>query len=144
MPRTKKPTNAQIEEAAELRAKGSSWEAVAQEMGLLASTLRLWPTMYADRWAPSFHRAETDMFIEAVAEAIRALRKQLRSNKPLDVRDAAKQLLGFQVQLRKKTPNEATPGALFTEIDLQEFAHEHRNTQKAVDQIEADDRSGAA
>jgi hypothetical protein len=144
MPRAKKPTNAEIEQVAELRAKGSSWEAVAQEMGLPASTVRLWPTTHADRWAPSFLRAETDVFTEAVAEAIRALRTQLRSDEPAEVRDAAKQLLGFRVQLQKRMPNEATTDALLTEIDLQEFAHEHSKPQKAFDQAERDDRRGAA
>jgi hypothetical protein len=124
MPRGKKPTDEQIDQATDLRAKGSSWEAVAQELGLPASTLRLWPTTQADRWAPSFHRAETDVFTEAVAEAVRALRKQLRSDEPVDVRDAAKQLLGFHLQLQKLM--QTASGGETTTMDalLEEIAHD--------------------
>ena len=144
MPRANKPTDEQIERAAELRAKGSSWEAVAQEMGLPASTLRLWPTKYADCWLASFRRAETDVFTEAVAEAIRALRKQLRSEEPVDVRDAAKQLLGFRVQLQRLLQQGATTELAGLDRLLQELGNEHTESHQAVEQPEEDDPGSAA
>ena len=144
MPRTKRPTNEEIERAAELRAKGSGWETVAHEMGVPASTLRLWPTKYADHWTTSFHRAETDVFTEAVAEAIRALRTQLRSEEPAEVRDAAKQLLGFKVQLQRLMQQGATTELAGMDQLLLELGDGLVYTKKAARQPEEDDPGCAA
>ena len=126
-----RPTDEQLEEAAELRAKGASWAQTAREVNLPAKTVRSWPIVYAEQWNSCYSRAETDVVTEALGEAIAALRKQLRSEEPGDVRDAARQLLGFRVQLKKLMQHANGDGTNVLDAFFEGIAHDLGRTKKA-------------
>lgn len=144
MANAKALTDEKIEKIAELKAGGQSWERIARETGLSTHTLRRWRTANADVWTNSFRRAEMELFSDALAEAVIALRKQLRGEKPEIVREAAKQLLTFRVQLQKLLPPQATTDGLFTEADLVEYKDDCNNSKTVADQPEDDDPRRAA
>jgi len=66
--------------AARARAGGSSWAAAAAKVGRSADTVRRWPKSHALLWARALAEAQHDVLEEARAEAVGALRLQLRSD----------------------------------------------------------------
>ena len=80
MPANKPPSDDLLARAAELRAGGLSWEAVAAKIGRAADTVRRWPTQYPDRWQAVLHAAERRLVSEAGAESVLVLRQLLRSD----------------------------------------------------------------
>lgn len=102
------PPDRLLAEAAELRAGGSSWEAVAAQVGRAAGTVRRWPTLYRARWAAALRAAEARIATEAAAESVLTLRQQLRSEDHKLSRDAAHKLIQYRVALGKKKPARPT------------------------------------
>jgi predicted metal-dependent phosphoesterase TrpH len=96
----------QLAEAADLRAAGKSWEAVAAALRRVVATCRGWPNRYRPTWDRLYQAAERDHMTEARAEATALLRQQLRSEDTKEVRDAAKALLAAAGRDRK-TPAES-------------------------------------
>lgn len=88
--------------AAELRAAGRSWEAVASELGRKPDTCRKWPAAYPEVWADLLRRAEDQAAREAGAEARTMLRKLLRSEAEKTSLSAAQALLKTQPAKRKR------------------------------------------
>jgi hypothetical protein len=76
--------------AAELRAGGASWEAVADKVGREARTCRSWPHRYPDAWEQLFRAAEDRLLGDAGGEALHFLRKLLRSDNPTLSQNTAK------------------------------------------------------
>jgi transposase len=91
-----------LNEAAEHRAAGLSWEAVAEKVGRTEKTVRRWPEAYPEKWAEFLRKAEARLVSEATAESVHTLRKQLRSADDKASRDAAQKLIAFRVALGKK------------------------------------------
>src|SRR6266508_4144959 len=54
----KPPNDALLNQAAELRAGGATWESVAAKLNRRADTVRKWPRDYADRWELALREAE--------------------------------------------------------------------------------------
>lgn len=79
MPRQKPPSDDLFARAAEQRAGGATWEAVAKEVHRAASTVRRWPRRYADRWTTALLQAERRMASQADCESVLTLRKLLLS-----------------------------------------------------------------
>jgi hypothetical protein len=102
MPPKRPPPAALIAKAAELRAAGSSWEAVAREVGRATETVRKWPAVFPDLWQPAFRDAKKAVVDEVTAESVLKLREQLRSEDEKIVRDAAQKLIQFRVALGKQ------------------------------------------
>lgn len=96
------PPAATFARAAELRAAGSSWEAVAREVGRAAETVRKWPYYFPDLWRAAFAEAKKAVVEEVAAESVLKLRQQLRSKNEKTVRDAAQKLIQYRVALGKK------------------------------------------
>jgi hypothetical protein len=109
MPAFKPPSDELLTHAAELRAAGLSWEAVAAKVGRSAETVRKWPTAYPDRWQSLLHAAERRLVCEAGAESVLILRQLLRSADEKIRRDAARLLVNLRLELAK--------------LDLQAAAH---------------------
>jgi transposase-like protein len=82
-----------------VRAKGAGWDEVARKSGVDPKIIRQWRMKQTEEWNAAVRRAEAEIVTEAMGEAISALRNQLRCGKPEEIREAAKQLLGFLVQL---------------------------------------------
>jgi hypothetical protein len=79
--------------AADLRASGISWEAVAARLRRAADTCRRWPARYPALWADLYAAAERGQMTEGRAEATAVLRSHLRLEDTKQTRDAAKALL---------------------------------------------------
>ena len=98
---TKPPAPALLRQAAIMRAHGQAWEAVAKDVGLSVRTVQLWPQLHPRRWAKATTMAQTELTDEAVAESMRTLRRQLRSEDDKVGRDAAQKLLAYGTAVRK-------------------------------------------
>ncbi len=87
--------------AAELRAAGKSWEAVAAQVGRSARTVRGWVRAHPAEWRRAYRDAEAQLVVEAAAESVLVLRNLLRAEDDKVRRDAARQLLDFRLELAK-------------------------------------------
>ena len=97
-----KPLNDDLlNRTAELRAAGSTWEAVAAKLHRSADAVRKWPRHYADRWKLALREAERRLVCEAAAESVLVLRTLLRSEDVKIARDAAKSLTDLRLDLSK-------------------------------------------
>ncbi len=79
MHKRKPPPESVFVRAAQARAAGSGWEAVAKLVGRSAHTVRKWPHAYPDRWAAALRTAERTAIDSAAAESVLILRDLLRS-----------------------------------------------------------------
>jgi hypothetical protein len=98
----KPPPDELVAKAAELRAGGSSWEAVAAAVGRAADAVRRWPTLYPGPWQKAFRAAERQFVAEATAEAVLVLRQHLRSDDEQLSQDAAQRLVQLRVALARQ------------------------------------------
>lgn len=97
-----KPLNDDLlNRAAELRAAGGTWEAVAAKIHRAADAVRKWPRDYADRWKLALREAERRLVCEAAAESVLVLRTLLRSEDEKVSRDAARSLTDLRLDLSK-------------------------------------------
>lgn len=103
MPTFPPPPDELLAQAAELRASGASWEAVAGKVGRTERTVRQWPTTYARRWKKFLRIAEQQQLTDATAESVLTLRRQLRSPDEKAGREAATKLIQFRVAAGKRS-----------------------------------------
>lgn len=106
-------------QAAELRAKGGSWEAVAELVGEPEQVCSGWPALYPSLWRRLFRAARRRMKQECRAEAQHTLRTLLRSAQE-QTRLAAAQALLKALAITKAEP------APSVDTDLAEYAREVR------------------
>jgi len=107
MPKQPPPSDDLFARAAEVRAAGATWEAVGEEVGRAARTVRRWPRMYADRWFAAFIQAERNMASQADCESVLTLRRLLLSHDEKVRWHAAKALIARRIERDKislKTP----------------------------------------
>ena len=112
MPRQQPPSDALFARAAELRAAGASWEAIAKEVHRRERTVRGWPRKYTDRWTTALIQAEQRMTAQADCESVFTLRKLLLSQDEKVRWHAAKALIGRRVDHKKielKSPPPPNP-----------------------------------
>jgi transposase len=110
---TPPPADVVLARAAELRAAGSSWDAVATRLNISAETAREWPTLYPTAWQTALRAAERRLVAEASAESVLILRQLLRSEDEKVRRDAAKFLVDLRLELAKlDRPSEPPPPPL--------------------------------
>ena len=87
---------------ADLKARGASWDKVAEELNLKKDTINKWPRRYRMPWAKALGAARRDLRNELMAESLLQLRQLLRSERENIVRDSATRLLQyFSGQSRK-------------------------------------------
>jgi hypothetical protein len=87
--------------AAELRAGGTPWEAVAARVKRRPDTCRRWPDEYPDDWRQAYAEAERRMLADAGSEAVLVMRRLLRSEDDKVCRDVARTLAALRADLRK-------------------------------------------
>lgn len=118
------PTPELLEElrlAADLRAAGVSWEAIASALKRNPDTCRQWPRTHAEAWRRLSRLAELEAARGAWAEARAVLRQLLRSNEDKSRLSAAAQLL----KPRRVKPRRIEPHPISTEHrELAEFISE--------------------
>lgn len=112
MARNKPPSDAVLTRAAELRAGGSTWEAVAAKLRRSPETVRKWPTTYPDRWRTVLHHAERRLLTDTGAESVLILRQLLRSKDDKIKWHAAKSLLALRIEFAKLDARAAAAEAL--------------------------------
>jgi hypothetical protein len=101
MATTNPPSDELIARAAEDRAGGATWAAVAANLGRSAETVRRWPTLYPERWQAALRDAEVRLAGDAGAEALLTLRQLLRSDDEKVRRDCAQALLRLRFDLTR-------------------------------------------
>ncbi|CAN5511563.1 hypothetical protein BH11PLA2_BH11PLA2_08970 [soil metagenome] len=105
-------TETLLQQAAELRAAGRTWESVARTMNRTAKRVRNWPSEHRVRWQRFFAEAEAALMKEAEHESMTALRSLLRKeDDDKTVKDAATALLRHKTanrkNLAKKSPKKS-------------------------------------
>lgn len=113
MPANHPPPAATLRTAADLRAAGNAWEAVAAAVGLPVRQVRRWPERFPTRWRKALDAAARRTLVEATAEALLMLRNQLRAKEEKTVREAALRLVQLRMALDKarRPPKAAAPSA---------------------------------
>ena len=86
-----------LERAAEMKAAGSSWEAIANALQRKVQTAKKWSRVYANEWQELFGKFEKQFVDEAAAESVLALRKQLRIEKSTLSVQAADKLIRYRI-----------------------------------------------
>jgi hypothetical protein len=112
MPRPKPPSDDLFARAAELRASGATWEAVAKEVHRVSRTVSGWPRKYADRWTAALLQAERRMAVQSDCESVLTLRKLLVSQDEKVRWHAAKCLVARRLERDKiqlKSPSTTSP-----------------------------------
>ncbi len=142
------PSAALIAQAAELKAHGSSWDAVAAAVGRAAETVRRWPTVDRAAWQAAHRAAEEQLLADAAAESVHTLRRQLRSDDEKTSREAAGSLMKFQTARRAKRRRPAqrqttvSPAAVQLATYLMSLSDEQLQTLAGEVVPAADDTSG--
>jgi len=68
-----------MEQAAVMRAAGSSWKSIAAALGRDIDTVQHWPQRYPEQWWRYYRAARRDLLGEAYGESITTLRVLMRS-----------------------------------------------------------------
>ena len=136
-----------LERAAELRATGASWESIAMAVGRTTETVRRWPRVYRVVWNRRLATAERQIIAQATAEAVAALRQQIRSQDEKIARDAAHKLVQMRMMFERTKRQRQQPKrkpARRTNTDGQRIAHHLRTlTDAQIDSL-LDELNGAA
>lgn len=103
MSASKTTIEAALRQAAEIRARGLSWEAVAHDLGRHPDTCRRWPRRYPLLWRRLLRQARIDVTQDGGAEAKATLRKLLRVEDNKTRLAAAEGLLKRRTSGRKQT-----------------------------------------
>src|SRR5262245_1762409 len=112
--RPRAPTGRTLElmaRAADLRAAGASWEAVAKELGRKPDTVRGWPKAHPGDWERLLRRAEAEQIDTAGGEALTTLRRLSRSENERVRLSAAQQLARARSEERKRAARAPAAGA---------------------------------
>jgi hypothetical protein len=100
-----------VARAAELRAGGASWEAIAAAVKRRPDTCRRWPGEYPDDWRRVFGAEERRLLADAGAEAVLVLRRLLRSKDDKVSRDVARTLASLRAGQRRRGRRPGREGA---------------------------------
>lgn len=84
---------AKLQQAAQMRAAGKSWETVGLELRVPSEQCQRWPTEHATLWQELYRVACERLMQEVRAEAVLVLRALLRCEDERTRRDAARELL---------------------------------------------------
>jgi hypothetical protein len=95
--------------AAELRAGGQKWEAVAAQLKRSAAACREWRKTYPAVWEQLLRDAHLQVAAEAGSEAVLVLRNLLRSDDEKVKRDAAVALLRLNPPARDESAGQDLP-----------------------------------
>jgi len=115
-----------LQRAAEMRANGATWDAVAKALKRSPDTVRGWPRLHAERWAAALEYAKAQTLEEASAETLHTLRHQLRSPDEKIANQAARSVTQLQLGLLKSRPSAPEPDATSAIVDpaaLRVLAH---------------------
>src|SRR5262245_62027147 len=94
--------------AAQLRAAGNSWQAIAQLLGCRPQTCQRWPIQYPEWWARVYRRTEEERYRATWELCEQKLREFLRSPEAKYRRWAAKSIL----QVARRDPGVLSPAAV--------------------------------
>jgi hypothetical protein len=88
-----------VEQAAELRASGRSWEAVSIKLKRSARACRRWPQQYPEVWDRFYFKAERELIRRAGSEALGLLFYHLRAENAWLSQNTAKFLFSKRVEI---------------------------------------------
>jgi hypothetical protein len=146
MPRYQPPSDDVLARAAEVRAAGAAWQAVGEEVGRAARTVRRWPRLYADRWTAAYIEAERVLAALADSESVLTLRKLLVSRDEKIRWHAAKALIGRRIDRAKielKSPPPTQPALSSDAARYIAFLDGHSDEELDAIIAELPDRSAA-
>ena len=113
-----------LERAAEMKAAGSSWEAIANALQRKVQTAKKWSRVYANAWQELFGKFEKQFLDEAAAESVLALRRQLRADEATVSIRAAEKLIRYRISRGNSTPTPTANEQLSAEERDLLFANE--------------------
>jgi hypothetical protein len=90
-----------LSQAADLRARGASWEAVANSLGHDVEVCKRWPRDHPDEWRRLLYEAEDRFLHEVGSEAGSVLRRLLRAEDAKVSREVCRFLYGQFRRLRQ-------------------------------------------
>jgi len=99
-----------LSQAADLRARGASWEAVAAAVGRDVKTCKRWPRDHPDEWRRLLCAAEDRFLHEAGSEAGSVLRRLVRAEDGKVSREVCRFLFGQFRRLRQGRADATTLG----------------------------------
>lgn len=111
MPSNRPPSDDCLRLAAELRAGGHTWDAVAARLRRSPETVRRWPAQYPDRWRDATQHAERRLAAYADGESVAILRQLLQSKDERMRWHAARALVLLRLELARldlRTPAKTT------------------------------------
>ena len=122
MPRSQ-PTEEMLEEVADYRASGLTWEAIASRTNRSVFTVKSWPRKYRDRWAAVYRRAELRFSRDCCARSLVALHNLLLSVDEKARREAARYLVQHRIALEKLDLRAGPPPIVISQVESDdEFA----------------------
>ena len=92
-----------VVKAADLRARGVSWSAVAMKVGRKMDTVEEWPKRYPELWQQALAEGRVASASETASEAGVVLRLLLRSQDEKIKRDAVRLSLEFEARALERT-----------------------------------------
>ena len=111
------PSDLMLEEVAECRASGMTWDATAAKLQRSASTIKNWPRNYPDRWAAAFHKSELRIARDGCAHSIVVLRNLLASQDGKARHEAARIILQYRIALEKLDQQAGPPIIVISQIE---------------------------
>jgi hypothetical protein len=108
--------------AAELRAAGSSWGKVAEQVKRSAETCRQWPRLYPELWRRLYRQAAGQRSAEAAVEAQLYLRKLVRHEDPKISLRAAQLLQRAWEDHMDREDRTERPDPVRVAVEIAEFA----------------------
>jgi hypothetical protein len=118
-----------VEQAAELRMAGFTWDQISDKLERSVDNVRKWPARYRSFWDEICARIRREQIDGAGDEARNVLRHLLRSDDEEVRKDAAKKLVDKADQIEKLRP--AVPSTPQTDLVriatfLEEMSHDQR------------------
>ena len=96
------PSAHRLDQAVEMRRRGSTWEAVAERLHCSAETVRKWPLYYPELWQTAIRRTHAQMADATEGEVIHTLRSLLQDGERKYRWQAARALLALRIDRLKR------------------------------------------
>lgn len=110
--------------AAESRAEGNCWPAVARDAQTTVATIRRWIRAHPQQWRRLLARARKECRRSAADEAITTLRRHLRGEDEKTQYNAAKQLTSTEPRDRSRSSPRPTASPELTREEIEAIARE--------------------
>jgi hypothetical protein len=106
----KAPPESVLARAADLRARGNTWEATANHLKRSPHTIAKWPVLDPDRWATALRDAQRRVIGDMAAQSLEVLRRLLHADDGRLRKEAAAFLADLRVKQARLDLKAGPPG----------------------------------